>query len=64
MSTVNIVLIIAGLFALITGIAAFFNPSFTRIINFPGGPKLKATAAIIAGLIIIIVGLVFQIPIS
>ena len=40
------------------GIAAFLNPNFAKLINVPGGPRLKAMVALIVGLIIMIYGLI------
>ena len=64
MGTANIILVIAGVIVTLLGIAAFFNPSFTRIINFPGGPKLKAIGSIIIGVIILIIGLIIKFPMN
>ena len=58
METINIVLIIVGAIVSLIGVAAFLNPNFSKIINVPGGPKLKAIVAIIIGLIILITGLI------
>ena len=60
METVNIILIIVGAIVTLIGIAGFFNPNFTRLINFPGGPKLKAIGAIVIGIIVIILGFIFK----
>jgi hypothetical protein len=62
METVNIIMIVVGVIVALIGVVAFFNPSFARIINAPGGPRLKAIIALIAGIIILIVGLIVQIP--
>jgi len=62
MEIVNITLIIVGLIVTILGIAAFFIPNLTRLINFPGGPKLKAIGSIVIGIIIIIIGLIVKFP--
>jgi len=62
MGLVNTILLICGVIASLFGIAAFLNPNFARWINAPGGPRLKATIAIIAGIIIIIIGLTIDIP--
>ncbi len=64
MDITNTILVIVGVIVLLFGIAAFFNPNWARWINFPGGPRLKAIAAIIIGTIIIIIGLIIQIPIT
>jgi hypothetical protein len=60
MEITNTILIVAGVIVTLIGLATFFNPNFARIINAPGGPKIKAMVALIAGVILIIVGLVFQ----
>jgi len=62
MSLVNQVLIIIGAIVALIGILSFINPNFTRIINFPGGPKLKAIGALIIGLILMIIGFIVNIP--
>lgn len=62
MGIVNTIFIAVGVIVAIIGLAAFFNPNFARIINAPGGPRLKGVIALIAGIIIIIVGLVYQFP--
>jgi putative Mn2+ efflux pump MntP len=58
MDTINIVLIIVGAIVTLIGIAAFINPNFAKIINVPGGPKLKSIVALIVGIILVIVGLI------
>ena len=58
----NTVLIIVGVIVTAIGALGFFNPNFTRLINAPGGPRLKAVIAIITGLIILAVGLLIKIP--
>jgi hypothetical protein len=62
MSITNTILIIVGIIVIIIGIISFFNPNFSRLINAPGGPKLKAIIAMIAGIIILIIGFIVQIP--
>lgn len=62
MGLTNIILLICGAIASLFGIAAFLNPNFARWINAPGGPRLKATTALIVGIIIIIIGLTIEIP--
>lgn len=62
MGITNIILIIVGAIVIIIGIAAFLNPNFARIINAPGGPRLKAIIALIAGIIILGIGLITQLP--
>jgi hypothetical protein len=53
---------VAGVIVTIIGVAGFLNPNFTKIINAPGGPRLKAIIAIIIGIIIIGAGLLIEIP--
>lgn len=62
MTSINIVFIIIGLIITIIGILTFFIPMLARIINAPGGPKLKASIAVIIGIIFILIGLIFEIP--
>ena len=47
---------------IVVGLAAFFNPNFARLINVPGGPRLKASIAMIVGIVLLIIGYVIQIP--
>ena len=62
METVNIILIIVGLIVLLFGIGAFFNPNLARWINGPGGPRLKASIAIIVGIILMILSIIYKVP--
>ena len=62
MGLANTILIITGVIVMIIGLAAFINPNFSRLINAPGGPRLKASIAFIAGVILLISGLVIQLP--
>jgi hypothetical protein len=62
MSVTNMVLIGVGFFVIIIGIVAFLNPNFARLINAPGSPRLKAIIALIVGVIIILIGLITQLP--
>ena len=64
MEIFNIILVIVGGIVSIIGIAAFLNPVIARLINFPGGPRLKAIAALIIGIIIIIIGLTVQLQLD
>ena len=60
METINIVLIIVGALLTLLGALTIFIPNLSRIINVPGGPKLKAIVSIIIGLILIVVGISVQ----
>lgn len=60
METVNTVLIIVGALLTLLGALTIFIPSLSRIINVPGGPRLKAIISIIIGLILIIVGVTVE----
>lgn len=62
MAEVNTILIIIGALVALFGAIAFFVPALTRIINAPGGPKLKATIALIIGIILVLIGLIVEIP--
>jgi hypothetical protein len=43
METGNTILIIVGALLILLGVLTIFIPNLLRIINVPGGPKLKAT---------------------
>ena len=60
----NTILIIIGVIVTAIGILGFFNPNFTKLINAPGGPRLKAIIAIVIGVIILVLGLIIKIPTS
>ena len=62
MGNVNTILIVVGIIVFIIGLAAFINPNFSRLINAPGSPRLKAVIALIAGIILLIIGLIIQLP--
>lgn len=62
MAEVNTILIIIGSLVALVGIIAFFVPGLTRIINAPGGPKLKATITLIIGIILVLIGLIVEMP--
>lgn len=62
MDITTTILLIVGIIVIFIGIAAFINPNFTRLINAPGGPRLKAIIALISGIIIIVISMVIQIP--
>jgi len=62
MELANTILLISGAIVSLFGIASFINPNFARWINAPGGPKLKATIAFIVGIILVVIGLIIEIP--
>lgn len=62
MSATNTIMMVVGVIVILIGVLAFFNPVITRIINAPGGPKLKAVVAIIVGIIILAIGLLIELP--
>ena len=62
MNLFNYIMIILSAFVLLIGILALINPNWSRLINFPGGPRFKAIAATIAGIILLIVGLIVEVP--
>jgi hypothetical protein len=55
MATANTILLIVGIIQILFGIGVLFYPGFSRWINSPGGPKLKAIITIVVGIILIIV---------
>ena len=57
----NTILIIIGLLLALFGAIAFFVPMLTRIINAPGGPRLKASIVVITGIILLLIGLIVKI---
>ena len=61
METVNTVLIIVGALLTLLGALTIFIPNLSRIINGPGGPRLKAIVSIIIGLILIIIGVTIEV---
>ncbi len=62
MEIANTILLIAGVIVLLFGTSAFFNPNVARLINAPGGPRLKAMIAIVVGIILVFVSLVVYLP--
>ena len=62
MALANTILIVAGIIVIIIGLAAFINPNFSRLINAPGSPRLKASIALIVGVILLIIGYIIQLP--
>ena len=64
MFLLNTLLLIVGIVALIIGILTFFIPGFARLINAPGGPRMKAVIAAIIGIIFILIALLVEIPLE
>lgn len=62
MGYVNIFMLICGIIVSVIGIGTWINPNLERLINAPGGPRLKGTIALIIGIIIIIIGLMIEMP--
>jgi len=62
MSITNTIMVVIGVIVILIGVLAFLNPYFTKFINAPGGPKLKATVAIIVGAIIALIGFMIELP--
>jgi hypothetical protein len=62
MDMTNIIMIFVGIIVIVIGIVGFINPNFTRLINAPGSPRLKAIIAIVIGIVILFIGLIIQIP--
>ena len=60
MGITNTILIVVGIIVTLFGVGAFFNPNLARWVNAPGTPIIKATIAIIIGLILTIAGFVFE----
>jgi hypothetical protein len=64
MSITNYILTIIGGIVTLIGILSIFYPGLTKIINVPGGERMKSIIAIISGLVIVTIGLVFEIPVN
>jgi len=62
MEITNIILIIAGVIIALFGVGTFLNPNLARWINAPGTPIIKAIIALVIGIILVIVGLIIEIP--
>jgi hypothetical protein len=61
METINLILIAVGILVILIGVMAFLMPNWARFINLPGGPRFKATAAIIVGIILTSIGFLLSI---
>ena len=64
MYLLNTILLLVGIIVLIIGILAFLNPTIARLINAPGGPKMKAIIAAIIGLFFILLALLIEMPLN
>lgn len=62
MNIVNTILLITGIIVTLIGIGAFLNPNIAKIINAPGGARLKALIAMIIGIIFVIISFIVDIP--
>ena len=62
MEFLNIVFLAVGLLTTVIGLLAFFVPNFARLINAPGGPKIKAVIALIIGIVFILVAILIEMP--
>jgi len=62
MEITNTILIIVGVIVALFGVGAFLNPNLARWINAPGTPIIKAIVALVIGIILVIVGLIIEIP--
>ncbi len=62
MAAVNYILILLGVIVTLIGVISIFFPGLTRIINAPGGPRVKSIIAIIVGIVIFFIGLLVNIP--
>ena len=60
MDQVAAIMIGLGILVSILGVLAFFIPALTKIINFPGNERTKALAALIAGIIITVIGYLYR----
>lgn len=48
-----------GILVIILGIAALFVPALARVINIPGNERIKALGAVIAGIVITVIGYLY-----
>ncbi len=62
MELANTIVTIVGAIVLLFGIGAFLNPNIARLINAPGGPRLKAIIATIIGIILVVIAFIIEIP--
>lgn len=62
MTITNYILIIVGVFVALLGILSIFFPGLTRVINAPGGARVRSIIAIVIGLIILMIGSIVELP--
>lgn len=62
MTITNYILIIVGGLVALVGIFSIFFPGLTRMINAPGGERIKSIIAIIIGLILLLIGIIIDLP--
>jgi len=64
MYIMNTFFLILGIGLIILGIASFFIQGLTRIMNSPGGPKMKSLICTIIGVFFILLALMVQMPLE
>ena len=64
MSVLNTIFLIIGTALIIVGTVSFLLPGLTRFINAPGGPKLKASIAMVIGIFFLVLSLFVEMPIE
>jgi len=62
MTIVNNIIIIVGAIVTLIGVLSIFFPALTKIINAPGGERLKSIIATVIGIILIIIGFFINFP--
>ena len=62
MGQANFILLFAGMMATLIGVNSLIAPNIARIIRAPGDARVKSIIAIIAGLILVAVSLLIEIP--
>jgi hypothetical protein len=62
MTITNYVFIIVGAIVTLLGLLSIIFPNLTKIINAPGGSRIKSIIATIIGLIFLIIGLTIELP--
>ena len=62
MSITNYILLVVGGLVALIGVLSIFFPGITKIINAPGNERIKSIIAIIVGLILVIIGLIIELP--